>query len=64
MNTPSTKTRCPYCGSRGTPVKGGLLKCKKCFQLYDSAPNEHGRAVHRDPIRNAQLKEQSGELNR
>ena len=51
METPSTKTRCPVCGSRGTPIKGGQLKCKKvgCWAVYDANPNEHGRALHHNP---------------
>jgi hypothetical protein len=57
MNTPSTKTRCPVCNSRGTPIKGGKLKCKKCGGEFDATPNEHGRALHRDPIRNAEMME-------
>jgi hypothetical protein len=57
MNTPSTKTRCPQCNSRGTPLKFGKLRCKngKCRAIYDADPNEHGRAVHGDPVRNASI---------
>lgn len=57
MNTPSTKTRCPNCNSRGTPIRGGKLKCKKGCGDYDAMPNEHGRAVHTNPEVNAQILE-------
>lgn len=57
MNTPSTKTRCPQCGSRGTPIKGGQLKCKGkyCGAIYDANANEHGAALHTNPERNFEL---------
>lgn len=57
MNQPSTKTRCPMCGSRGTPIKGGKMKCKRvgCWAEYDAMPNEHGRAMHTNPERNAEI---------
>lgn len=57
MKTPSTKTRCPMCNSRGTPIKGGQLKCrgKYCGATYDATPNEHGRALHTNPERNADM---------
>lgn len=53
----STKIRCPNCGGKGAPVKGGALKCKKCGGCYDDRPSEHGRAVHTDPERNAEILE-------
>jgi len=59
MIQPSTKTRCPICNSRGTPIKGGQLKCrgKYCGATYDANPNEHGAALHHDPVRNAEILE-------
>lgn len=57
MQTPSTKTKCPRCGARGTPIKGGQLQCKKGCGNYDANPLEHGRALHHDPVRNAQMME-------
>ncbi len=59
MNTPSTKTKCPRCGGRGTPIKGGLLKCKKGCGDYDARPNEHGYALHSNPERHVELKERN-----
>lgn len=53
----STKIRCPICNGRGAPVKGGALKCKRCAAIYDGKPNEHGRAVHTNPERNAEILE-------
>jgi hypothetical protein len=57
MNIP-TKTRCPFCGSRGAPIKGGNLLCRRCRAIYDDKPLEHGRALHTDPERNAEIMEQ------
>ncbi len=56
MQTPSTKTRCPNCGSRGTPIRGGKLKCKKGCGDYDG--NSEGIvATHVDPVKSAETKE-------
>lgn len=53
----NTKTKCPLCGGRGEPVKGGVLKCKRGCGAYDGKPDEHGRALHNDPERNAEIME-------
>ncbi len=58
MKTPSTKTRCPRCNSRGTPIKGGQLKCKGkyCGAIYDGN-NEGIVATHIDPVKSLECKE-------
>lgn len=52
----STKVRCPSCGGKGAPIKGGALRCKRCGGVYDGN-NEGIVATHVDPVKSAELKE-------
>jgi ribosomal protein L37AE/L43A len=51
---------CPGCG-RKQAKRGGrdtIYYCSNCRCQFDDDPNEHGTAIHRDPERNAQSKEE------
>jgi len=58
MNSP--QVACPGCG-RKQPHSGSrdtIYWCSSCQCQFDDDPNEHGTAIHRDPERNAQSKEE------
>lgn len=56
MTNLDTKIPCPNCGSKkNRQIKGNQLQCNKCNAVHDGKANEHGRALHHDPVRNATI---------
>lgn len=50
--------KCPQCGRiKAVQKAGDLYHCNGCGATFDDEVNEHGRALHNDPVRAAQLRE-------